>query len=151
MVLNPSWEAANCAATQELPTILWNPKVYYRDHKSTPLVPILSQINPIHTIPSYLSEIHINIVHPHTSWSSQWSLSFWLSHQYPICIPFLRHSWVLITTNCNYEYCMFSNLTHKWSSNILQLRNFPALLGDSSAASTPPLLLEHVSSLIIYK
>jgi hypothetical protein len=21
------------------------------------------------------------------SWSSQWSLSFWFSHQYPICIP----------------------------------------------------------------
>jgi hypothetical protein len=26
---------------------------------------------------------------PPTSWSSQWSLSFWLSHQYPICIPLL--------------------------------------------------------------
>jgi hypothetical protein len=26
------------------------------------------------------------------SWSSQWSLSFWLSHQYPICIPRLPHS-----------------------------------------------------------
>jgi hypothetical protein len=24
--------------------------------------------------------------------SSQWSLSFWLSHQYPICIPLLPHS-----------------------------------------------------------
>jgi hypothetical protein len=23
------------------------------------------------------------------SWSSQWSLSFWLSHHYPICIPIL--------------------------------------------------------------
>jgi hypothetical protein len=26
------------------------------------------------------------------SWSSQWSLTFWLSHQYPICIPLLHHS-----------------------------------------------------------
>jgi hypothetical protein len=26
-------------------------------------------INPIHTIPSYLSKIHFNIVHPPTSWS----------------------------------------------------------------------------------
>jgi hypothetical protein len=23
--------------------------------------------------------------------SSQWSLSFWLTHQYPICIPLLPH------------------------------------------------------------
>jgi hypothetical protein len=23
--------------------------------------------------------------------SSQWSISFWLSHQYPICIPLLPH------------------------------------------------------------
>jgi hypothetical protein len=35
----------------------------------------LSQVNPVHTIPSYLSKIHFNIFHPHTSWSSQWSLS----------------------------------------------------------------------------
>jgi hypothetical protein len=55
-------------------------------HKSRPLVPILSQINPVNTILSYLSKIDLNIIHPPTSWSSFWSLSFWLSHQHPICI-----------------------------------------------------------------
>jgi hypothetical protein len=57
-----------------------------------PSVPILSQVNPIHTIQSYLSKIQFNIVHPPTSWSSQWSPSFWLSHQYPLCIPPLHRS-----------------------------------------------------------
>jgi hypothetical protein len=56
---------------------------------STGLYPEPGQSNSIHTIPSYLSKIHFNFVHPPTSWSSQWSLSFWLSYQYLICIPLL--------------------------------------------------------------
>jgi hypothetical protein len=63
MELSPSWEAASCAATQELPSILWNPKVHYRVHKSRPPVPILSHIDSVHTIPSYLRSILILSTH----------------------------------------------------------------------------------------
>jgi hypothetical protein len=44
-----SWGAANCAATQEPPSISWNPKVQYRVHMNPPLVPIPSCIKPIHS------------------------------------------------------------------------------------------------------
>jgi hypothetical protein len=53
--LSPSLEVI-CAATQGFANILWNQKVYYRVHESPPLLPILSQISPVHNTPSYLSK-----------------------------------------------------------------------------------------------
>jgi hypothetical protein len=42
----------------------------------------------IQSIPSHpLSKIYFNIAHSPTFWSSQWSLTFWLPHQYLTCIP----------------------------------------------------------------
>jgi hypothetical protein len=53
---------------------------------STGPYPEPDESNRYHPI---LSKIHFNIIHPPTPWSSQQSLSFWLSHQCPICIPLL--------------------------------------------------------------
>jgi hypothetical protein len=44
MEQNPSCEANSHSAGQEITSIFWYPKVYYRVHNS-PLVPILSQIH----------------------------------------------------------------------------------------------------------
>jgi hypothetical protein len=62
MELSPSREAASCAAIQEIPNILQNLKFHSRVHKNPPLVPILSQINPVHITTSYLFKINFNII-----------------------------------------------------------------------------------------
>jgi hypothetical protein len=64
MELSLSCEAASCAATQEFSNILWNLKVHYRVHNSPSPMPVLRQINQVHTTPSYFSNISLNIVLP---------------------------------------------------------------------------------------
>jgi hypothetical protein len=60
MELSPSSETASCATTQEFSSILWNLKIHCCVHNSTPLVPILSQMNLVHTTQSYLPKMHLN-------------------------------------------------------------------------------------------
>jgi hypothetical protein len=64
MELGSSWEVVIWAATQEFHNILWNPKVHHRVHKSPPLIPLLSHIDPVNTIKFYLSKIYLNIILP---------------------------------------------------------------------------------------
>jgi hypothetical protein len=64
MEQSPSWEATRFSASQEIPHILWNPKVHYRTYKYLPPVPVLTQINKVHA-PDPTSWISILVLSSH--------------------------------------------------------------------------------------
>jgi len=87
----PPWEANSQSASEEIPHTLWNPQVHYHVHKSPSLVPVLSQMHPVHTLPTYFPKIQTNIVLPFMPQSSKWSLPFRFSTQNIVCISHLSH------------------------------------------------------------
>ena len=79
------------AANQEIPRILWNPKVHYRTHKRCHLS--LSWANSIQSPqPLPTSWRSILILSPSTSWSPQWSLSLRFPHQTPVHTSLFLHT-----------------------------------------------------------
>ena len=61
MEQSPSWEAIRFSASQEIPRILWKPKIDYRVYKNSPPVPVPSQINLFHANHPQIS-CHFSII-----------------------------------------------------------------------------------------
>jgi hypothetical protein len=75
-------EAASCAATQRLTERAYS--LPYSQEPTTDLYTETNRFSPHHPI---ISKIHFNNIYTPMFWSFYWSLSFWPSHQHPICIP----------------------------------------------------------------
>jgi len=54
MEQSPSSEANRHSASQDIPHFSWNVKVHYHLHKNLPLDPVLSQMNPVQILKSYI-------------------------------------------------------------------------------------------------
>jgi hypothetical protein len=61
-LLQAAWETTRFAASQEIPCISLNPKVYYRIHNCLPPVPVLRQLDLVHTSTCNFPKIHRNII-----------------------------------------------------------------------------------------
>jgi hypothetical protein len=92
MEQSSSWEANRFSASQKIPRILWNPKVYYRTYTCPPPVPILSQLDTVYTPTTYFITIHFNITLSSTPGSSKWSLFFRFSYQNSVYTSSLHHT-----------------------------------------------------------
>jgi hypothetical protein len=92
MEQSPSSDANSHPDGQEINCLLWNPQVHYRIHNNPPLVPILSQMHPVHTHPPYFPKTLI-ILSSHLSLVKSSGIFFFrFTDQNFVCISHLSHA-----------------------------------------------------------
>jgi hypothetical protein len=149
MELRHSCEAASCAATQEISNISGNQKVHYRIHKSPSSVPVLGQINPLHTIPSSLhpSSILILSTHLHLGLSSGFfSSGFPNNVLHALISPFVLHA-LPISSSLTWSFYLYLEKSTSYEaphyavlSNLLSLHFYSIQIRSSASFSQTPLV-----------
>lgn len=116
------------SAGKEIRPILWHQEFHYRMHKTPSFIPVLSQINPDHIVPSYFCKGQFNIIHSSMSRFSTLSLSFRITEQIPVCISLLPTS---VTCSVHLFFLDLSTwiiFAEDWKSWGLSLGSFSSLL-----------------------
>ena len=85
-------KANRFSGSQEIPHILWTPKVHNCIHKCPLPVPILRHLDPVHASTSNFLKIHLNIILPSAPGSSKWSLSLRCPYQNLVYVSPVPHS-----------------------------------------------------------
>ena len=151
MQQSPSWEANRFSASQEIPHILWNPKVLYCIHNCLPPIPILSQLNPVHTLTSHSwrsiiiisSHLHLGIpsnLFP-SGFPTKTLYTSLLSHIRATCLAHLIildliapkiFEWVVLVSIKEIIWIMlFREVSHVYCQN--NVKRFSKLCGQSAA------------------
>jgi hypothetical protein len=114
-----SWEANRSSTSQEIPRILWNPKVHHRIYNSPPTVPLLSQIDPVQLPHPTCWRSILILSSTLTPVSSKWFLSLrfpnvsshpYVLHALPISVLISSPAWYLgrNTEHKVFRYVVFS-------------------------------------------
>jgi len=77
---------------KKFPSFYGNRRLNTAFTSSRPPVPVLRQLDPVHTPTSHFLKIYLNIIFPPTPGSPKWTLSLRFSHQYPVYASPLPHT-----------------------------------------------------------
>jgi hypothetical protein len=117
MQLSPSLATHSFSSNKEIPNTLWNQNIRYRDHRSPPPIPMLSQMNPViyryFLVASFLQKccMHISfnlrdlIILVTFGGRPQWSRG--LTHE-PSSPAWTLGSWVRIPLDVWTSVCVYS-------------------------------------------